>query len=223
MDWEPGKETPIIKQAGLQRSGTNFLKALLMENFDCIVFGYLGGNKHRLLRKLDFREYNELTNDLTEKQFKYYTNQMKAGKFKTIAIYKNPFAWLSSFWMAYGVGELDKANIIKWIEIYNFKNLEWKITRNYMVDYHKLITDTEVELDRIGKELNLTRKSKVLSFDKATGKVAEYFGERLFTEDNFEVVRYTNHLYMDYFTKDQIKLITSINIFYEDISAIPTP
>ena len=214
MDWEPGKETPIIKQAGLQRSGTNYLKALLMENFDCIVFGYLGGNKHGL--RNDFKEYDEKTNDLTEKQFKYYTNQMKAGKFKTIAIYKNPFAWLSSFWIAYGKGELTKEHIIKWIEIYNFNNLEWKRICNCMVDYHKLITDTSDELDRIGKELNLKRKSKVLSFDKATGKVAEYFGERLFTEDNFEVGRYTNHLYMDYFTKEQIDLIRKMNAFYEE-------
>jgi len=203
----------VLKQYGLKRSGTNFLKALLMENFDCVVLGFVGGNKHM---EIDFTfesNFDDVETNVDIKTLENYGDLLQCDP-NLIGIYKNPFAWITSYRNAYFKGKpITDEDIEVLMQLYNRMNKHWS-KHCYMVDYHSLIADPFSELLRIQRTFDLTAKKLVTGFDKATGRVSEVFGEKMFLKRKFNPDYYKNKEYMEYLSVKQVKIIQHLDEFY---------
>ena len=202
----------VIKQYGLKRSGTNFLKALMMENFDCVVLGFIGGNKHR---KIDLTFpicLKGIVSEVKEETLRGYHKELKKDP-KLIAIYKNPHSWVYSYCKAYKVPITDD-KIKELMDVYNEMNSHWA-EHCLMVDYHRLIDHPTEQLGRISQHFALEFKtSPIMKITLTTRRASEEFGDNLFKAKDFFKPFYDKKEYLDHFTRSQIKLISLLDGFY---------
>ena len=206
----------VIKQYGLKRSGTNFLKALMMENFDCVVLGFVGGNKHEMI-DFDFPIcLGGLVSNVSEDILREYHIELKKDP-KLICIYKNPHSWVYSYCIAYKKQITDE-RIRELMDTYNEMNRHWA-EHCLMIDYHRLIDHPTEQLGRISKEFGLDFKtSPIMKITKTTRRASEEFNDKLFRSNDFFKGFYDNKEYLNGFNPNQIKLINLLNGFYEGLS-----
>lgn len=175
----------IIKQYGLQRSGTNYIRALLELNYDVIVFSNLYGDKHSkfgvnedFLKTYNAHKDNTVVTDLCENEINYYNDMVHSGNLTFIAIFKDPYSWCISY-SEYNkiLNNIHKtkiptdlqneATIVQYINIWNDFNLNWmeeliekRQNVSFGIYYNNLINNKIKILSDIAKKFNLKPLSK---------------------------------------------------------------
>lgn len=217
---------PEIKLLGCFRSGTNFIKTVLENNYYCNVITNIGGWKHDYYSDINMNHY----------PYDYYIITMK-----------NPYSSLASWYKYY----YNNGNNIKadrrWpeflhnrfiifnkfsnlpieyrfanpIDYWNNKNWHYYSLANLMnnaifVKYEDLSEGIELICDEIQKKLKLKRKSpntpllvpkyKVQNMDDRLYKnISSYTTSKVF-DSNY----YTNSEYMRIFSSDEIEFIDRV-------------
>lgn len=204
----------LIKIYGLKRSGTNYLKYLLEQNYFCRVLQQIGGSKHE---RIDWRweDAGELVTDITSKQREAYLKQLKAGDVQLVFIYKNPLAWVCSYMNCYLPGhELTVGVMHELMRQYNGMNKHWQ---RYCigVDYHRLLKDPRGIVAGVACQMGLDIRGGFVDTDCATRRASEETGAKLLSSKPFNNT-YTNHGYLQYFSDGQRKYICKTNRFYQN-------
>lgn len=175
---------------GLQRSGTNYLKALLEKKYRV---RFLNSNKDRSspLQK-HFRLYDnkdiipeiQYGNDIVIKDFQEFERHFTVVPDYYLVISKDPYSWFLSYsswarkcnWPAVGHHYIEEYNLFykKWLE---FSRQSGKIV---FVRYIDLLRDLDSELDRLTTTMQLREKWLA---GLLPGRVSKVSQSRLFTEE----------------------------------------
>jgi len=138
-----------LKIYGLQRSGTNYLKALLEKNFDIRILQNIGGSKHQQITGKTIS--NEVETDIDIKEIEWIDKNFH--KIPKICIYKPFKEWEKSFLkhkkqkVGYKLQEKYTKMLSHWSEYCD------------MVNYNEL-KNTNKYLQYLQKKYNLKRKTK---------------------------------------------------------------
>lgn len=206
----------IIKQFGLQRSGTNYTKHLLVENYNVKVMTNSGGWKHGY----------------------YRAKPIPTNEVDVIITIKNPYAWLVSVYNYFNPhprnislkefirreykfeGMRNKSPIIHWNTMNNhWCNLMLWNHKVVVVKYENLLIDAEKYCDIIATELNLKR-TRIDFYDPKMEIMANALEH---PDKKFNREYYIQKKYMDEFSDDDIYFIKNqldknlTTRFYENI------
>lgn len=206
-----------LKIYGLQRSGTNYLKALVEENFDVRVLQNIGGWKHgQIDPKFISRGYK---GDFDKETVKHLESLLKSGDIPIIHIYKNPFAWIYSYRKYLHNMNRKDMDISTMMIMYNSLNTHWKYKSNYSIDYERLLTDYKCAdvLDFIGKLFSIPAVENPFITDipyvMGRGDDSRY-DKYVRKNKKFDKNFYLQEKYMDSFSEEEIKEIKILNSFY---------
>jgi len=223
----------VIKQYGLERTGTNYIKGLLDINIkDCRVLGNLFGLKHEPFNpkdietkldknyhpkkddELDFGKYV----DISDRELEIVKDLIRNGEVKYLVMIKDPYSWVSSYndchWLApkhgfeYGPISLPKVKSYmgRWNSVYN----NWVNTlpsdKTLFISYEDLIIDPQKVIEGICSEFNLTMSGEFKNIKNNMGMTADIHGSRNTENWDFSVKKqyYLTKEYMDRLT-DEMK------------------
>ena len=165
----------FIKQYGLERTGTNYLKALIESNVkDVRVLSNLFGLKHEKFKVMDYKSYDfkkdkNVKTDLNQEQVNNIRDCFIRDEIFYIVTIKNPYSWVISYnncsWIKANKGPLNEKKIIRYMNRWNEINDDW--LKNLIVDrekktfsilYEDLILDPKKVIEKIcdkfGMEMN---------------------------------------------------------------------
>ena len=155
-----------FKIYGQQRTGTNYLSALIINNFlDTTVFMNIGGWKHDKI--IEFPNNIELVNKVVQITKNNIDIDKTIDLFTTknvnfLVIVKNPYMWINSI-SVYKQEKITREFIIKNISIWNkiYSNYKDYIEcdKAYLVKYETLLKEPNEVLDKIKNKFNLTKKN----------------------------------------------------------------
>ena len=199
---------------GQQRTGTNYLSALIINNFlDTTVFMNIGGWKHDKI--IEFPNNIELVNKVVQITKNNIDIDKTIDLFTTknvnfLVIVKNPYMWINSI-SVYKQEKITREFIIKNISIWNkiYSNYKDYIEcdKAYLVKYETLLKEPNEVLDKIKNKFNLTQKNleyilenNVLhaNNDSNIGKIKKVI---------FDKNKYINPIISDYLSNDIIRNI----------------
>lgn len=207
------RKTYYIKQYGIQRSATNYIRRLLELNFVYVdVLMHRLGSKHE--SPIDFLGWiNE------SKQNEYLREPYKNGEIKFITVTKNPYAWLLSSYRYRNKkqGHIDpekKEFINASFRHYNQEHRAWiKLTENYkdraiIVKYEDLLQNLSAEMEKIQKVLDLEPLNDRYIDEPKVIKPSEENVTRL-TKRDFNEEYYLKQEYLNELSDYQIRNINS--------------
>jgi hypothetical protein len=155
-----------FKIYGQQRTGTNYISTLLLNNFlDTNIFMNLGGWKHGNL--IEYPDCIELVNtvDTTTKnniEIDKIIDLFKNNNVNFLVIIKNPYMWINSM-SIYKKQQITSSFVIEYITIWNdiYSNYKYYIENEiaYLVKYEELLEQPIETLDKIKKKFNLIQKN----------------------------------------------------------------
>jgi|10_taG_2_1085330.scaffolds.fasta_scaffold80598_1 hypothetical protein len=162
----------IIKQYGLERTGTNYIKALLEYNLeDSRVLSNMFGLKHEKYIKPNLVTYNPNTDknvitDIPPGQIAAIKNKFINKEIYYVIIIKNPYSWVISYnncqWIAANNGPLNKDKINRYIKRWNTVNKDWidnilkpNTDKSFGVFYNDLISQPDVIIKMISEKFNI--------------------------------------------------------------------
>ena len=200
----------FIKQYGIQRSGTNFLRAILELNFDCRILSNIGGIKHgRITNKTDIRQ---VKTDLSEEEIDNIDIMLQLDEIPKIVITKNVFAWIVSI-SKYLNKPITETFINEQLKRYIELNTHWIEECDMIVTYEELIICPEITLNTIGTTLDLSRISKEIIIPKnRMHRGGDTPTETIISKQKFNIDYYKNNQYMKELTEEQINQINSYGI-----------
>jgi len=220
---------PEIKQYGLQRSGTNFLRIILQENYEVSVHPNFGGWKHG-----------------------FYECSRRLGRELDCAIcFKDPYAWVNSF---YNFRHPDKdspfADFVRgpltvsggpdkppatitspnpiqhWVRMNeHWLAFELKARRKFLFRYEDVLADPIGKIQDLVKSLGLQRRHpflhRVAKFlglaangpnfflpKVRLGAVRDRYKDKEFKRgQDFDAKRYTERRYLDAFTPELLDFV----------------
>jgi len=217
-----------IKEYGLHRSGTNFLRVILQENYQVVLLTNTGGWKHG-----------------------YYELLQRLGRELDIAIcVKNPYAWLLSFYnhlqpeKKITFAEFlrqplnlerperqDRALIADgpaqlWVQMYeHWLGIELKDHRRFLFRYEEVLADPRGSIAQLVKELELQRRRPWHyrlrnSLGLASGEPRfflpsirlgavpqNYKGKHIKRGEEFNAGQYTRHEYLNSYTPEMLEFV----------------
>ena len=160
----------IIKQYGIERSGTNYIKALIELNSTAIVLSILFGGKHdkyfKITKDFDPFENKWVITDLSKEQILQIKDQFLKDNILYLVSIKNPYAWFVSFRefcekhksdkVFIQPAELDAISLIKYWNELNFNWIDNLSSKNYyVVSYDKLIQSPFEEIRKIFNKFDI--------------------------------------------------------------------
>jgi len=209
----------VFKQYGLQRSGTNIIKALIEINLeDTFVCSNMFGGKHQLYEPVP-EEYNPLDYPGLRAEISPTFAKILARKFKDddviyLLSIKNIFSWVVSFRKyihKHGLQDKYDLTLETLVKHWNISNLNWidnLSSRKFMIIEHdKLVFNKENVIQEIANKFCIKRKSGI--FNPINNTMAEGFDihgsknilkKEVFNEHNY----YRNHEYMSEFTPEEV-------------------
>ncbi len=230
-----------VKQYGLPRSGTNFTRALIEENFsDCRVLQNIFGSKHGEYDVKHFEKnaeywltHKNVITDLTSSEIYAAKQQFDSGNGKFVVTIKEPAHWLSSC-VSYQIksGELNSIEQLsdemfrKHMRRYNRINthyLEYLEGKATFVYFNSFYFEAEEVLDYIGKNLGVPlSKVKIFLFDKKFQANPDKSSVKELNNENFElqkniwpeldpVFEKVRHNYEEYLSPKLIRFISEKN------------
>lgn len=216
-------QSPKIAMMGCFRSGTNFAKALLEQNYICSVKNNVFGWKHGFLPIIS-------SDSNAGYDFDYD---------KAFFITKNPFSFLSSLHKyhnevrrnliaPYNFKEFLRSKILVFdqanpkspelrfsspVDFWNAMNWNYSSHEHFKhVRYEMLVDEPEVITEKLAGKLGLERKNEAFFIpEKKVKRIND--GEKLAvaedyqTNETFDKMSYTTHEYMSLFDSDDIALI----------------
>lgn len=249
VDMTKTADLPEIKQYGLHRSGTNFLRVILQENYEVSVLANEGGWKHG----------------------RYELPRRLGRELDCVVCFKNPYAWLTSVYN-YRHPEKDRpfADFVRgemkvvptdvehdpiiaanparlWVEMNeHWLNLPLQTHRAFYYRYEEVLKDPYGSIQELVTTLGLRRRE---SLGQKMGKMLgvggteqeffvpprqlgalrpDYKKKNLSRGEVFDARRYTRHEYLSAFSKDlldfvnqQLSLDLVRRIGYEPVAVLP--
>ena len=218
----------IIKLYGLERSGTNYIKAIIEKNIiNTRVLNNLYGRKHDPYIEPDLNIYNPRTDprvqtDLTESELEIIHQKFKNKDVGYIILIKDPMSWMLSYNRGVHVSNfptqsvpLSQDSIKKYMKKYNDTYLNWynnlflkKQDRTLFIQYGKLLTDYKSVLHKISDKfkIKLNKNTEDIKGYMTTGLDAAYY--KNITNVPFNKQYYLNKEYLEYFSSSDIDLVT---------------
>ena len=193
---------------GLQRSGTNFLEAVLNKSFPIKCLNDKDNrnspmHKHfRLYDQKNFIPEPKYKNNLHYSDFLSFTNSLDEVPDYFFVISKNPYSWLISYRNWGEKCHWPSVNHHYISEYYYFYNkwMEFSLQsdRIIFIRYMDLLSNLEKELKRLKRLTGLHKKIKLIN--------KNYFGQvpqsKSFTESRLRY--YLNEEYLELFTKQEL-------------------
>lgn len=204
-----------IKIYGLQRSGTNYVKALLETNFECRVLQNIGGWKHECI---DGRFLSSgFVTDIPRNEVKVIETNMRAMQIPMIHVYRDPKAWVVDY-REYLASKNEIIPQMWWLmETYNYKNQHWRRSCDFSACHDKLVTPEAMGVLTTIKEMfNLKqRNDKLIPFvDERMKRGGDKGLETIIQKGTkFDRSYITEKRYLSKLTTDEVVNIDRLNIF----------
>lgn len=204
---------------GLQRSGTNYLEALLKKKYSIKILNDDSDRKHPIQKH--FRLYDNKTfipeskyeNNLVFPSFADYEKSLELKKQidGIIIISKDPYSWYTSYSNWAIKCNWPKANY-HYIHEYNNFYAKWKEfakqePRIIFIKYIDLLTDSDNELRKIEEKFNLSHKFKLLNRNSKIN-IKKVSSSTTFSSDKYSF--YKEKKYLSKLTQSEIEHINSI-------------
>ncbi len=208
-----------FKIYGCKRSGTNYLAALLQQNFDDTkTFMNLGGWKHGPF--LEFPTVQELYRSVDHptrmgciKETGKLMDLFKNQEVTFFACCKNPYTWVLSYCKDEEI-EFNDQNIYRsllvWNQTYNNYRPHIESGKMHLVKYEDVLQDMGGFLTKLMNKYSLKRKSNLNDFigvekhlkPNADSEIGQTYDNKFVRHEH-----YINPDMLKLFTKDQIILI----------------
>lgn len=166
----------IIKQYGLERSGTNYIRALIEQNIDNVrVISNLFGHKHKKYTPInyiayDYKKDKEVKTELDDEKINHIRQQFIEDKVYYLITVKEPYSWIVSYnkcyWIEENNGPLNYDKIIRYCNIWNethknwLENIIYQNKKYFIVMYNDLLINPENIIKSISKQFDLKQKTK---------------------------------------------------------------
>lgn len=219
-----------VKLYGLQRSGTNLVKALLEINFqDVTVLQSIMGSKHNPFDREQALSWQPSDLDpryvtMSVEEIEQVKESLRTGRMCAVLTIKNPYSWLVSY---YRLRKLKNRNFMKWSPAYIRENLPLWIRTNsgWLHDlekefgdrlvvnfYDETCIDAEPLLVAAESRFSLERKGDlILSLPRATLRANDsHYGETVMSEEKFNRNYYEQKRYRRRFTDRQKDIAESL-------------
>lgn len=213
----------VFQQHGVRRSGTNYIKVLLEQNYSNVIVSDNMVWKHGYYRNPEKSEIKRIP-DLDPKLAQKYI--------KSLIIIKDPYAWIESMFrwainvpeekgMKYfffdikGSFKIDdyQDSILKSIHSYNNRYKDWISNADEMVKYEDLLENFELPLLKLEKKYNMTRINEDL-LDIYGGCDPRPVNHKFMIRDWDYSKYYLNRQYLRNLSKNAINIISE-NVNWE--------
>ena len=208
-----------IKQYGIQRSGTNYMRAVFEMNTDCRVLANIGGFKHgKITNKTD---YSQVKTELSKEEIAKIDSMLQQGKIPKIVIIRNPYSWIPSI-----ARYLNKKITLYFIQEQLWKYIElnthWVENCDYIIYYEELLCCPDKILQNCSKVLRINITSdKLILPDNVMQRGGDIPAEKNISKTPFDADYILKERYMDKLTSDEIELIRQMEIKYMDFLKRP--
>lgn len=208
----------LIKQFGLQRSGTNIIQALLEINFkDVFILSKYLGDKHEPT-DWSMIDYLMMTQDpsdcgVSKKQALLLSSLIEKRKLPIIINVKDLVSWIAAYYRyakkkilfknPQAIFKFDRKFCTKQVAVWKEKMLSWATFSNgnpndcIIINHYDLLIDPIEILSKIEGKFDLHRKHKKLINSSAYAKRGTYI------EHGFDLLHKNKSFNKDYHLKNQ--------------------
>jgi hypothetical protein len=229
----------IIKEYGLERSGTNYIKALIEINIkDVRVLSNLFGQKHEKYKLIDYNNYNfridnNVITDLNVNEVNEIKNKFINDEVFYIIIVKNPASWIVSYnkceWIKENRGPLNKDKIIRYMNRWNTIHNDWldelinnKNSKTYGILYEDLLLNPKEVIVGIATKFGLDYSGEFKNITNMMYTGVDTPGHKNISNTSFNKISYyLDKKYLNEISPDLINLIDN-NIECEIMDVITT-
>ncbi len=143
-----------IKQYGIQRSGTNFMRAVFEMNTDCRVLSNIGGFKHGKI--VNATNPRIVKTEISKEEIAEIDKMLQEGIIPSAVIVRNPYSWMLSIARYYN-NKISKSFIDEQIKRYIDLNSHWAENCDCVIFYEELIENPNEIVNNTCKKLGITR------------------------------------------------------------------
>lgn len=217
----------FIKQHGLERTGTNYIKALIESNIkDVRVLSNLFGLKHEKYNKINYKDYNfkkdkNVLTDLTHNEVELIKKHFTNDELYYIITIKNPYSWVISYnnckWIKPNRGPLNEEKIIRYMDRWNKINDDWlknliegKSEKTFSVMYEDLLLEPNKVITSISKKFDLEEKDVFNDINNTMHPGPDFIWHKNISKNKFDKKKYyLNKTYLKELPEKYINLIES--------------
>lgn len=194
-----------IKQYGLKRSGTNYMRALFELNLDVRILANIGGSKHhKVTNKTNMKN---VKTDMTYEDIVEIDEKLAKNLIPKVVIIKNPYHWLVSY-ARYTNKEITNDFINKNMLMYRDMNKHWIESCDYYLLYEELMECPEVILNDAMKAFGISWISDKLTIPSGVMKRGgDVPAEDNVTSMRFDAEYYYKKRYLEEFSNEQLSII----------------
>jgi hypothetical protein len=183
-------EKKYIKQYGLERSGTNYIRALIEENIEDVrVLSNLFGHKHKTYTSINYKNYNhkedqEVKTELDDETLNFIKEQFINNQIYYLITVKEPYSWIVSYhkcyWIKENSGLLDHNKIIKYSNIWNethknwLENIIYQNKKFFIVMYEDMLINPNNIVNAISTKFKLKQKQKFVNINNYMKEGADW-------------------------------------------------
>lgn len=181
-----------IKQFGLERTGTNYTRFLLQENFEVVVEMHVGRWKHATVPLDRLADYDHLLVNV-----------------------KHPFAWCASYLKFYRNLSTNVHVLHPIVRLWAaFNDYYLALTRTHpdkvsIMRFEDLLLDGQRALAPVVAKLALVRKSELWQDSPNVVTPAKLETHTLISHRPFDKAYYADRRYMDIYTPKSLNILTS--------------
>lgn len=213
-----------VKIYGLRRSGTNYLEALLNNNFnDLQVLTNTLGWKHGKVK--DFKQYPDLRDFKNDKEL---LNSIDNNEVKKIFLIKEPYAWVNSitnYCKKHSDNNCHKWSIEDFIKRYNeinkdyIENFKKDYNNSVIIFYEELISNPEKYIDIISDKFNFSKEKEFKDINKKIGPNLSISGQQ-FNKKYYKQGKYLEELNEETKTEIETNIDKEVLEFIEENNTI---
>jgi len=212
----------VVKQYGLERSGTNYIKALIELNCpNTFVAASAFGPKHNMYEPVDLDSYDPRydkkirIDELTDDEVCAIKSRFRDNQVYYLISIKNPYSWIVSFRKYMARHELECPYIQELVNKWNEYNKNWhdlilsKPGRGAFVEYFTLIKNPEIMVKRIASKFNIPLNPVFHDIKNNMGEGTDRKSVNHITPEPFNKIDYyKNQEYMKDLSSDEIYFIS---------------
>jgi len=196
-----------LKQYGLQRSGTNYMRALFEMNLDVRVLANVGGHKHS--KVTNATNMRQVKTELSKEEIAKIDKMLVDGRIPKVAVIMNPYHWVVNY-AHYVNKKLTDQFVTEQIDKYIEINGHWQRECDYVLYYEEMVECPQVIINQAANAFNLNHRNQDVV--TPTGEMKR--GGDIPAEQNimgkvFDMGFYHKREYMGELTKKQIDYIDS--------------
>jgi len=183
-----------IKQYGIQRSGTNFMRAMFEMNMDCRVLSNIGGFKHG--RITNATNMGIVKTEIPMDEINRIDQDLQANIIPRIVVIRNPYAWVPSISRYYNK-PITKEFIDQQMERYVGLNSHWAKECDSVIYYEEFMECPEKIINQASERFGLTRTTDKIVMPQGVMKRG---GDMPAVQNIYKNIRFNYNKNNDYLT-----------------------